>query len=304
MRLVVSKVLLAAVVATAGCVTVPYAGPAGPDTRAVDPAPIPKGEPLGFVFFGDQGTGGPDQYRVARGVRTHCGTHACKFVTLLGDNFYTWGVKTVDDPQFVDKFEAVYKEIPLRFYTILGNHDYYGNIEAQIAYTQRSPKWVMPARYFRMEQGDVELFGLDTQNFDPPQLKWLDERLKASKATWKIVFGHHPIRSYGRHGDTSELVDDLLPLLEKRGVQFYLSGHEHDQQVLELGAITHVVSGGGGTSLRETSKGPQSVYARSTHGFGYLLIQGDLARLAMLDADGKPLYEKSVTASSKPSGSR
>lgn len=42
----------------------------------------------------------------------------------------------------------------------------------------------------------------------------MDSALKESNAKWKIVVGHHGIRSAGQHGDTKELVAQLLPILE------------------------------------------------------------------------------------------
>ena len=42
----------------------------------------------------------------------------------------------------------------------------------------------------------------------------LASALKRSKATWKIVIGHHAIRSVSEHGDTQELVQQLLPILK------------------------------------------------------------------------------------------
>lgn len=33
-------------------------------------------------------------------------------------------------------------------------------------------------------------------------------------ATWKIVIGHHTIRSVSEHGETIELVNLLLPMLK------------------------------------------------------------------------------------------
>lgn len=48
-------------------------------------------------------------------------------------------------------------------------------------------------------------------------LKDLDFALKtATPASWKIVVGHHTIRSVSDHGDTIELVDQLLPILKVR----------------------------------------------------------------------------------------
>ena len=45
-------------------------------------------------------------------------------------------------------------------------------------------------------------------------LKDLDDALTGSKATWKIVVGHHPISSGCEHGNTTELRENLLPLLK------------------------------------------------------------------------------------------
>ena len=42
----------------------------------------------------------------------------------------------------------------------------------------------------------------------------LDVALAASVARWKFVVGHHTLRSVSDHGDTEELVDLLLPILE------------------------------------------------------------------------------------------
>lgn len=46
------------------------------------------------------------------------------------------------------------------------------------------------------------------------KFKDLRSALSESKAKWKIVVGHHGIRTTGHHCDTPELVTHLLPLLE------------------------------------------------------------------------------------------
>lgn len=40
--------------------------------------------------------------------------------------------------------------------------------------------------------------------------------VRESTAKWKIVVGHHAIRSVGHHGDTQELIKQLLPILQVR----------------------------------------------------------------------------------------
>ena len=55
--------------------------------------------------------------------------------------------------------------------------------------------------------------GLRSQDW-PAQLDGLKQKLRASKAGWKIVAGHHPPRSNGHHGNTVELLDALEPILQ------------------------------------------------------------------------------------------
>jgi len=72
------------------------------------------------------------------------------FVASLGDNFYMSGVETVNDSRFQldwDEFYfAEHKEIP--WYLILGNHDHYGNVKAQVEYAKRNARWKMPDLQF------------------------------------------------------------------------------------------------------------------------------------------------------------
>ena len=47
-------------------------------------------------------------------------------------------------------FESVYTDPSLEcdWYVALGNHDYKGEVQAEIAYSKISRRWNMPARYF------------------------------------------------------------------------------------------------------------------------------------------------------------
>jgi tartrate-resistant acid phosphatase type 5 len=54
------------------------------------------------------------------------------------------GVKSVDDEKFHEIFEEVYKGNELLntpWFHVLGNHDHYGNAQAQIDYTAKSNRW-------------------------------------------------------------------------------------------------------------------------------------------------------------------
>lgn len=48
--------------------------------------------------------------------------------------------------------------------------------------------------------------------------------LTTSNAKWKIVVGHHTIKSASDHGNTEELVEKVLPILEVCSYIFLGSG--------------------------------------------------------------------------------
>lgn len=177
-----------------------------------------KADALNFIIFGDWGRNGEkDQRDVAAQMAIAAQAMAAKFIVSVGDNFYENGVKSVDDPQWQSSFEKVYAAPALQvpWQVILGNHDYHGNCDAQLAYAQTHPRWNMPARYFvqslkvdaattadffyldttPMIKGYYSIFGAEktranvlTQDV-PKQLAWFQAALAASTARWKIEIG-------------------------------------------------------------------------------------------------------------------
>ncbi|WVZ21949.1 hypothetical protein V8G54_000493 [Vigna mungo] len=83
-------------------------------------------------------------------------------------------------------------------------------------------------------------------------LKDLEIALKGSSANWKIVVGHHTIRSIGHHGDTQELINQLLPILEANDVDMYINGHDHclEHIISTSSQIQFLTSGGGSKAWR------------------------------------------------------
>jgi acid phosphatase len=255
----------------------------------------PADESTQFVFFGDAGTGDDRQKAVARGIEQFCARSTCQFALVLGDNFYSDGVRDTADKQWRTKFEVPYQNLHFPFYPVLGNHDHHGNTQAQIDYSTRSDKWVMPGRYYSLEKGDVALFGIDSDDFDEGQAQWLERQLQATQRRWRIVYAHHPIYSYGAHGDSDDLKRKLLPVLRRGKVDFYLTGHDHDQQVIVRDGMNFIVVGSGGASVRPVSRGTGTVFARSAFGFAHLNISGSVAHLRILDQNGDVVFEREVT---------
>ncbi|KAK3019637.1 hypothetical protein RJ639_004999, partial [Escallonia herrerae] len=176
------------------------------------------------------------------------------FIISTGDNFYENGLTDARDPAFDESFSNIYSALSLQkqWYSVLGNHDYRGDVLAQLSsiLTQRDSRWLCMRSYI-VNAEIAEFFFVDTSPFQDkyfttteghtydwrgvlPRNDYLskvlmdvDSGLKKSTAKWKIVVGHHTIQSAGQHGNTQELVDQLLPILQENNVDLYVNGHDH-----------------------------------------------------------------------------
>lgn len=59
------------------------------------------------------------------------------------------------------------------------------------------------------------------------------------------MMGHYPLFSAGDHGDSSELVTYLQPLIQKHHVHAYLCGRDHISERLQYNGTEHFVAGSG-----------------------------------------------------------
>lgn len=278
----------------------------------------PKGAT--FAVLGDWGRDTPEQHHVAAAMGRAAAAARSDFVLAIGDNFYSDGVASVDDPLWQSVFEGVYTHPALQvpWYALLGNHDYRGNPQAQLDYATRSKRWRMPARYYQLAdaalvRADADLFAIDTSPFvgryrdndgligsntrsqdTKAQLAWLDHALSQSRAKWKLVTGHHPIRSGGSgHGDQPEIIAQVLPILNRHGVQAYIAGHDHDLQHIRRNGID-MIQFGGGMEARPVSPVEGTRFCRAAAGFGMVQVAGDLLSFDLRDETGKSLYSAAV----------
>ena len=285
-----------------------------PEESLSDPPSAPLSGPgvriLAFGDFGEQPNRNQGPQRdVARAMAAYHAERPFDFGVVLGDNFYPSGLGSETDPRWTSQWERLYSPLGIRFYAVLGNHDYRNAASppAQIARSRRSATWCLPRRWFTFTAGPVQLFAVDTTPVDEPeyeeggsmaaQREWLDRALAASRARWKVVYGHHPVYTNGEHGEPAGSIpgvrEYLLPLLLKHKVDVYLSGHDHDQEILEPeGGVHFIVSGAGGRHLRrfETDR-CQRWGSASSHGFTVLEtdITGLTLNVSFVErADGVP----------------
>ena len=193
-----------------------------------------------FVVIGDTGTGTSQQLEVAQVMVRFRQMFPFEFVLLVGDNMY--GSEKAADYKL--KFENVYKPLldqQVKFYAALGNHDEsnqrfyeFFNMEGQ--------------EYYRFNKGNASFYALNSNYMDKKQVDWLNEKLAADTATWKIAFFHHPpYSSGGKHGSDAKLRQVVEPIFVKHGVDIVFNGHEHFyERIKPQQGIYYFISGSGG----------------------------------------------------------
>lgn len=276
---------------------------------------------LSFLVIGDWGMhGSRTQRRVAAAMDAVAAASRIDFIISTGDNFYPAGVASKDDPLWRRAYEEVY-DLPnlrhLTWYVTLGNHDYLGDVDAELDYARDHPRWHLPRTYYQYTTPGspplVQLFFLDTNGFingyharpdryrhikraaAADQLSWLRRQLAQSRATWKIVVGHHPVYSSGRHhGDTPELRRLLPPLFAEYGVQAYFAGHDHDLEYYRPPGATAYIISGGGAGHRTVTPRRDSRFAAASAGFVHVSLDPGRMTLRYLDDKGRELYSATM----------
>lgn len=191
-----------------------------------------------------------------------------------------------------------------------------GNAQVAYHYRsgRSSERWQMPDRYYQQAFGEVrdgspliEIFALDSNPiaggfgdadydysyhyYGLSQLNWINNAITNSSATFRIAMAHHPYLSNGQHGNAGNydsVPSELLPVLAgqrwkdflEEGVcdraDFFMSGHDHDLQVLEAvascGRTEFVVSGAAGKTreLADTARNTARWQVDQSYGFFWL----------------------------------
>lgn len=234
-------------------------------------------------------------------------------ILTTGDNFYPSGAESLEDSHFKKSFEEIYpfaQNIP--WYVSLGNHDYYGNIQAQIDYEKINSNWNLPSSYYSIDTDIstnrkatvamvdtnefIQVAGISyrsymNKNTNEIQLNWMDKTFKANETNWKIAVGHHPVFSAGQHGDTEELKSNFLDTLEKNKVDIYFAGHEHDLQYLKHPKYkTHFLISGAGSKVRKIKSSPYSIFAASEAGFILATLEDSQLLIEFINTKTEVIY--------------
>ncbi len=283
------------------------------DATATDSLPqlhFPLLKPqISFLVVGDFGEGNASQKRVAALMEKICERENPEAILTTGDNIYPDGVGTEIDAQWKTKFENIYNFPCLSqksWIPVLGNHDHHNNPDAQAAYSKVNPRWLMPARTFAVHYENLlSVFAADTNTHYPckaPDCGYtaLSDSAQKSAAKWKIVLGHHPLVSAGRHQSVpAGLPEKLTSLYCKNNLDFHFAGHDHNLQhnIANMKgsacSINLVITGAGGAWLYNTKPIPEvTKFARKAHGFALFTVNEKRATVEFYSTEksDKPIY--------------
>jgi len=266
---------------------------------------------LAVFVIGNWGIGGKEQRAISDGLLAAMKRDGASAVLTTGGNFPGSGVASVTDTPWDSRFESMYPPdvLDIPFWATLGDDDYKGKVEAQIAYSQRTlprgsmTRWRMPSSYWTTilsaQKGSlrVRVVGLDTRDFvigdtqrARRQCDWLDSVLSTQQEQWTIVLGYHPVYSNGAQGNTLGMHRWIKPLLEKYRVDVFVGGRDHDLQILSpVNGVRYLVSGGG-SKAANTMWANNTVFAATNLGFLWIQCNATELLLHVLDRDGSVIF--------------
>lgn len=272
-----------------------------------------------FFMANDLGRNGYyDQKKIAELMGVMAEEIGPECVIAAGDVHHFSGVQSVEDPLWMTNYELIYShpELMIDWLPILGNHEYRGNTQAIIDYSNISRRWNMPGRYYTKvyeEDGtSVRFIMIDTtplmnkyreENKKYPdackqdnelQLQWLDSLLNEAKEDWVIVVGHHPIYAETSKEDSErmDMQNNVDRILRKhKNVAMYLCGHIHNFQHIRVkgSSIDYVVNSSASLS-RDVNAITGTQFCSPETGFSVIAADKNELALHMIDKEGKVLH--------------
>jgi acid phosphatase type 7 len=259
-------------------------------------APAAKNANFTFVAIGDSGSGSSEQKKIARLLEQE----QFDFWVHTGDLVYDAGASKDFQAKFFDPYAAILSERPI--FPSPGNHDQYlfavGYKKAFYLPTNNPKKSEL---YYSFEWGDARFVSINTHitagHVSKREIDWIRGELQSNTKRWLIVYFHIPLYSSGRHGSNKTLQNKLGQLFETSGVDLVLTGHDHHYERSkplreynkdpQYKGLVHILTGGGGKSLRSVSAKSFAAFTKSAYHYTKLKVSQNKVEGEAIDSDGK-----------------
>ncbi|UCB42209.1 MAG: PKD domain-containing protein [Dehalococcoidales bacterium] len=237
-----------------------------------------SGDVIRFAVIGDYGyDSNPASSDVANLVKSW----NPDIIITTGDNNNPVGATSTIDQNigqyysdFIYPYEGVYGPgaTTNRFFPILGDNDWVTD-----GATPYFGYFTLPGneRYYDFTWGPVHFFVIDSDPSESDgvdstsvQATWLQDRLAASSAPWKLVLAHHPPYSSG------ERVSDWMRWpFQEWGATAVLSGHNHIYERIVLDEFVYFLNGLGGHSIHSIGSPIPGSEVRYNSDYGAMLVE-------------------------------
>jgi len=193
------------------------------------------------------------------------------------------------------------------FFPVLGNHErnsrnYFEFFQMETPYysfTWGNAHFVM----INSDLANVSASPSVQQSFWAEQTRWMEEDLaKNQAADFRFLVAHHPpytaVRS--RQGNNLHMTA-LVPLLEKYHVSAGFFGHDHNYEHYLQNGTHYIVTGGGGAPLYDVDRPPEGITVKvmTTENFVSVSVDGKVARIEAIDAEGKTIDQFELHGAAK-----
>jgi hypothetical protein len=220
-----------------------------------------------FAVVGDFGSGTTDETAVASLIESW---HP-DFVLTVGDNAYPMGSPDLLDRDIFGPYAAVMRGSA--WFPALGNHDVLaddGRPELEAFHSLGRERW------YRFTWGNAAVVVLDSDTSvapGSPQLRFA-RRALARRSCFRFAAWHHPPWEPPGRPLSPGLRRNVVPLVQKDGVQIVFVGHLHAYaRSLPHRGVVYVAVGTGGASLDNDARKLTIPSARIVQGsFGALRV--------------------------------
>ncbi|MCM8796668.1 MAG: metallophosphoesterase [Candidatus Omnitrophica bacterium] len=185
-----------------------------------------------------------------------------------------------------------------RYYPLLGNHEYNSPLYYENFQLPNNERW------YSVDENGIRFIILDSNAplfVGSEQYLWLENTLEQDRRgiNFVILLFHHPLftTSSSHSEDEQGWRPIIMPLLESYQVDAVFSGHCHNYERSYYHGIYFIVSGGGGSPLRD--QGRRSPYSQKfvkQYHFCKLVNVGKELRVSVIDINGVSIDSFSITS--------